>query len=224
MFKQLIVFFQDIERFFPWISKFYNVKSKKFWRLNVLLIIFILGGIVTWFFFVRFILSSVSWVYCVNIIFPFIFQDGLKRLGSWQDESLGGLSGPGARGLTERAFSIIRAILLFSPPPLLQEHVLEFYSRTFSVHMSRAGEAEEGTAEHDEGGLCPGCAVLPHLCWCQEALEQLQELSHILWVEEKYHSDKTTDAALSCCLFIIYIMLLWCKSSVCLCKVNCSNV
>lgn len=83
---------------------------------------------------------------------------------------------------------------------MLQERVLEFYSRTFSVHMSQAGEAveaEEGTAEHDEGGLCPGCAVLPHLCWCQEALEQLQELSHILWVEEKYHSDNTTDPALS---------------------------
>ncbi len=119
----------------------------------------------------------------INSIFLFIFQDGLKRLGSWQDESLGGLSGPGARGLTERAFSVIRAILLFSPPPVLQEHVLEFYSRTFSVHMSQAGEAveaEEGTAEHDEGALCPGCAVLTHLCWCQEALEQLQELSHIL--------------------------------------------
>uniref|UniRef100_A0A8C1FG76 Anaphase-promoting complex subunit 2 n=2 Tax=Cyprinus carpio TaxID=7962 RepID=A0A8C1FG76_CYPCA len=111
------------------------------------------------------------------------FLDGLERLGSWQDERLGGLSGPGAHGLTERAFSVIRAILLFSPPPVLQERVLEFYSRTFSVHMSQAGEAveaEEGTAEHDEGSLCPGCAVLPHLCWCQEALEQLQELSHIL--------------------------------------------
>ncbi|KAI2664220.1 Anaphase-promoting complex subunit 2 [Labeo rohita] len=95
------------------------------------------------------------------------FLDGLERLGSWQDESRGGLSGPGARGLTERAFSVIRAILLFSPPPVLQERVLEFYSRTFSVHMSQAGEAveaEEGTAEHDEGGLCPGCATLPHLC------------------------------------------------------------
>uniref|UniRef100_A0A8C1UNG3 Anaphase-promoting complex subunit 2 n=1 Tax=Cyprinus carpio TaxID=7962 RepID=A0A8C1UNG3_CYPCA len=111
------------------------------------------------------------------------FLGGLERLGSWQDESRGGLSGSGAHGLTERAFSVIRAILLFSPPPVLHERVLEFYSRTFSVHMSQAGEAveaEEGTAEHDEGGLCPGCATLPHLCWCLEALEQLQDLSHIL--------------------------------------------
>ncbi|XP_056091772.1 anaphase-promoting complex subunit 2 [Rhinichthys klamathensis goyatoka] len=111
------------------------------------------------------------------------FLGGLERLGSWQDESRGGLCGPGARGLTERAFSVVRAILLFSPPPVLQERVLEFYSRTFSVHMSQAGEAveaEEGSAEHDVGGLCPGCASLLHLCWCQEALEQLQELSHIL--------------------------------------------
>lgn len=123
-----------------------------------------------------------STVLILLLLFSF-FQGGLERLGSWQDESLGGLCGPGARGLTERAFSVIRAILLFSPPPVLQERVLEFYSRTFSVHMSQAGEAveaEEGTAEHDEGGLCPGCAALLHLCWCQEALEQLQELSHIL--------------------------------------------
>lgn len=111
------------------------------------------------------------------------FLGGLERLGSWQDESRGGLCGPGACGLTERAFSVVRAILLFSPPPVLQERVLEFYSRTFSVHMSQAGEtveAEEGTTEHDDGGLCRGCAALLHLCWCQEALEQLQELSHIL--------------------------------------------
>ncbi|XDV20024.1 hypothetical protein PO909_025408 [Leuciscus waleckii] len=116
------------------------------------------------------------------------FLGGLERLGSWQDESRGGLCGPGARGLTERAFSVVRAILLFSPPPVLQERVLEFYSRTFSVHMSQAGEAveaEEGTAEHNEGGLCPGCAALLHLCWCQEALEQLQELSHILSTLQK---------------------------------------
>ncbi|XP_051961159.1 anaphase-promoting complex subunit 2 [Xyrauchen texanus] len=108
------------------------------------------------------------------------FLGGLERLGSWQDEGRGGLCGPGARGLTERAFSVIRAILLFSPPPLLQERVLEFYSRMFSVHMSQAGEVVEGTAEPDGGVLCPGCATQPQLCWCQEALEQLQELSHIL--------------------------------------------
>nr|XP_055056971.1 anaphase-promoting complex subunit 2 [Misgurnus anguillicaudatus]XP_055056972.1 anaphase-promoting complex subunit 2 [Misgurnus anguillicaudatus] len=112
-----------------------------------------------------------------------LFLGGLERLGSWQDEGHGGLCGPGARGLTERAFSVIRAILLFSPPPVLQERVLEFYRRTFSVHMSQTGEAveaEEGTGEPDLGGLCPGCDSLPHLCWCQEALQKLRELSHIL--------------------------------------------
>lgn len=111
------------------------------------------------------------------------FLGGLEKLGSWQEESCGDLCGPGPHGLIERAFSVIRAILLFSPPPVLQERMLEFYSRTFSVHMSQAGEAveaEEGAIDTDEGGLCSGCATLPHLCWCQEALQQLQELSHIL--------------------------------------------
>lgn len=111
------------------------------------------------------------------------FLGGLERLGSWQDEGHKELCGPGARGLTERAFSVIRAILLFSPPPVLQERVLEFYRRTFSIHMCQVGEAveaEESTAEPDLGGLCPGCDAVPQLCWCQEALQQLQELSHIL--------------------------------------------
>ncbi|KAM6985081.1 anaphase-promoting complex subunit 2 [Aplochiton taeniatus] len=110
------------------------------------------------------------------------FLGGLERLGTWQDDGRGGLSGPGAMGLRERAFSVIRAILLFSPSAMLQERVLEFYSRTFSVHINQegqAGEAEEG-AGGPEGGLCPGCAVATQCCWCQEALEQLQELSHIL--------------------------------------------
>uniref|UniRef100_A0A8C8D2X4 Anaphase-promoting complex subunit 2 n=1 Tax=Oncorhynchus tshawytscha TaxID=74940 RepID=A0A8C8D2X4_ONCTS len=68
------------------------------------------------------------------------FLGGLERLGTWQDEGRGGLCGPGARGLRERAFSVIRAILLFSPSAVLQERILEFYSRTFSVHMTQEGE------------------------------------------------------------------------------------
>ncbi|MFT7817668.1 anaphase-promoting complex subunit 2 [Arapaima gigas] len=111
------------------------------------------------------------------------FLGGLERLGTWQEEGRGGLSGPGFRGLRERALSVIRAVLLFSPPAVLQDRVLEFYNRTFAVHMSREGEAE-GQAEEGalatEGALCPGCAVPLDLCWCQEALEQLEELSHIL--------------------------------------------
>ncbi|XP_013984291.2 anaphase-promoting complex subunit 2-like [Salmo salar] len=110
------------------------------------------------------------------------FLGGLERLGTWQDEGRGGLCGPGARGLRERAFSIIRAILLFSPSAVLQMRILEFYSRTFSVHMSQegeAGEAEEGGRVPD-GVVCQGCTVPTQQCWCQEALEQLQELSHIL--------------------------------------------
>ncbi|XP_038820836.1 anaphase-promoting complex subunit 2-like [Salvelinus namaycush] len=110
------------------------------------------------------------------------FLGGLERLGTWQDEGRGGLCGPGARGLRERAFSVIRAILLFSPSAVLQMRILEFYSRTFSVHMRQkgeAGEAEEGGRGPD-GGVCQGCTVPTQQCWCQEALEQLQELSHIL--------------------------------------------
>ncbi|KAI1905103.1 hypothetical protein AGOR_G00012480 [Albula goreensis] len=110
------------------------------------------------------------------------FLGGLERLGAWQDEGRSGLCGPGAHGLRERAFSVIRAILLFSPSAVLQERVLEFYSRTFAVHMSQegeGGEGEEGVLGPD-GGLCPGCATPPQQCWCQEALEELQELSHIL--------------------------------------------
>uniref|UniRef100_A0A4W5QSX6 Anaphase-promoting complex subunit 2 n=1 Tax=Hucho hucho TaxID=62062 RepID=A0A4W5QSX6_9TELE len=110
------------------------------------------------------------------------FLGGLERLGTWQDEGRGGLCGPGARGLRERAFSVIRAILLFSPSAVLQERILEFYSRTFSVHMSQegeAGEAEEGGGG-TEGGVCQGCTVPTQRCWCQQALQQLQELSQVL--------------------------------------------
>uniref|UniRef100_I3JSM4 Anaphase-promoting complex subunit 2 n=1 Tax=Oreochromis niloticus TaxID=8128 RepID=I3JSM4_ORENI len=99
------------------------------------------------------------------------FLAGLEKLGAWQDEGRGGLCGPGSKALKERAFTTIRALLLFSPAPVLQERVLEFYSRTFSVYMNREGGSEDATEAPDgpEGG-----------CWCQQALEHLQELSHIL--------------------------------------------
>lgn len=67
--------------------------------------------------------------------------------------------------------------------------MLEFYSRTFSVHMSQArqgapggqeDEEEEEAAMGTEGKPCQGCGVSPQDCWCQEALEQLRELSHVL--------------------------------------------
>lgn len=107
---------------------------------------------------------------------------GLQRLGAWQEEGRGGLSGPGPRPLLDRAFTTIRALLLFSPPPVLQERVLDFYSRTFSVYMNREGAGEDGAKVLDspDRGTCPGCGVPVPRCWCHEALEQLQELSHIL--------------------------------------------
>uniref|UniRef100_A0A1A8QLY2 Anaphase-promoting complex subunit 2 n=1 Tax=Nothobranchius pienaari TaxID=704102 RepID=A0A1A8QLY2_9TELE len=110
------------------------------------------------------------------------FLSGLEKLGAWQDEGRGGLCGPGPSGLQERAFTTIRALLLFSPPPILQERVLEFYSRTFSVYMKLEGSDEDVAEAPDSpsGGSCPGCGVPVLRCWCQEALEQLQELSHIL--------------------------------------------
>ncbi|XP_033944599.1 anaphase-promoting complex subunit 2 [Pseudochaenichthys georgianus] len=110
------------------------------------------------------------------------FLGGLERLESWQDEGHGSVCGPGPGGLQERAFTIIRALLLFSPSPVLQERVLEFYSRTFSVYMHQEGQAEDGAEapEGPEGGVCPGCGVPTQQCWCKEALEQLKELSHIL--------------------------------------------
>uniref|UniRef100_A0AAY4CIS9 Anaphase-promoting complex subunit 2 n=2 Tax=Denticeps clupeoides TaxID=299321 RepID=A0AAY4CIS9_9TELE len=118
------------------------------------------------------------------------FLGGLDLLGTWQDEGRGGLHGPGAQALKERAFTTIRAILLFSPPAVLQERILEFYSRTFSVHMSQAGQLaarrqveedeEEETTLGTDGNACPGCATDSQQCWCNEALRSLQELSHIL--------------------------------------------
>ncbi|TDH03354.1 hypothetical protein EPR50_G00162310 [Perca flavescens] len=110
------------------------------------------------------------------------FLGGLERLGTWQDEGRASLCGPGPGGLQERAFTIIRALLLFSPSPVLQERVLEFYSRTFSVYMNQEGQAEDGAEVSDgpERGVCSGCGVPTQQCWCKEALEQLQELSHIL--------------------------------------------
>ena len=114
---------------------------------------------------------------------------GLEQIGRWQDEGRAGLSGPGAQSLSERAFTGIRAILLFSPPDLLHERMLEFLSRTFAVHMRQAGQAaprregedeEEEAAMGTEGNVCQGCAVNPHDCWCKEALKLLRELSHIL--------------------------------------------
>uniref|UniRef100_A0A7N8Y6Q9 Anaphase-promoting complex subunit 2 n=1 Tax=Mastacembelus armatus TaxID=205130 RepID=A0A7N8Y6Q9_9TELE len=110
------------------------------------------------------------------------FLGGLERLGIWQDEGRGGLCGLQPKGLQERAYTVIRALLLFSPSPVLQERVLEFYSRTFSVYMNQEGEAEDGAEVTDGpgGGACPGCGVPTQQCWCKEALEQLQELSHIL--------------------------------------------
>lgn len=110
----------------------------------------------------------------------FLLLDGLEQLGIWQEEGRGGLSGLGPRSLKERAVTIIRSLLLFSPDPILQERVLEFYSRTFSVYMSQQGEQEERGNDSPEGRLCQGCEVLTAQCWCQEALEHLQELSHIL--------------------------------------------
>lgn len=110
------------------------------------------------------------------------FLAGLEKLGAWQDEGRGGLCGPGSKALKERAFTTIRALLLFSPAPVLQERVLEFYSRTFSVYMNREGGGEDTTEAPDgpDGGACRGCWVPVQQCWCQQALEHLQELSHIL--------------------------------------------
>ncbi|KAM9393386.1 anaphase-promoting complex subunit 2 isoform 2-T4 [Pholidichthys leucotaenia] len=115
------------------------------------------------------------------------FLSGLQQLGMWQEERRGGLCGPGARALKERAFTTIRALLLFSPAPILQERVHEFYSRSFSVYMNREGSGSSGGGGEDvegaeppdvpEGGACSGCGVPTQQCWCQEALEQLQELS-----------------------------------------------
>nr|XP_057905499.1 anaphase-promoting complex subunit 2 [Doryrhamphus excisus] len=111
-----------------------------------------------------------------------VFLVGLERLGTWQSKGLIGLGGPEPRGLQERAYAIIRALLLFPPSQVLQDRVLEFYSRTFSVYIKREGEGQGGAEGSDapEGGHCPGCAVPVGECWCEEALKHLQELSDIL--------------------------------------------
>lgn len=110
------------------------------------------------------------------------FPGGLEKLGKWQDDGHGSVGGSGSRGLLERAFTIIRALLLFSPSPVLQERVLEFYNRTFCVYMSQEGAAGDPSElpDDEEGGGCQGCGGPAQQCWCQEALEQLKELSHML--------------------------------------------
>ncbi|XP_032443431.1 anaphase-promoting complex subunit 2 [Xiphophorus hellerii] len=106
------------------------------------------------------------------------FLSGLEQLGAWQAEGRCGLSGPGPGALQDRAFTTIRALLLFSPPAVLQQRVLEFYSRTFSVYMSREGGEDGAEAlEGPDGGACPGCRAPAQRCWCPEALQWLQQLS-----------------------------------------------
>lgn len=48
--------------------------------------------------------------------------------------------------------------------------------------MNREGSGEDATEAPDgpDGGACRGCWVPMQQCWCQQALEHLQELSHIL--------------------------------------------
>uniref|UniRef100_A0A3B3Z8A8 Anaphase-promoting complex subunit 2 n=1 Tax=Periophthalmus magnuspinnatus TaxID=409849 RepID=A0A3B3Z8A8_9GOBI len=127
------------------------------------------------------------------------FQTLLDRLDPLLRESLFGsaqapVSAPVS--LSDRAHTVIRALLLSRPCPELEERVLEFYSRTFSVYMRQeggeGGEGPEEGADGQEGALCAGCAVPTDQCWCREALEQLQRLSHILcklqlleWVSSK---------------------------------------
>ncbi|XP_054614373.1 anaphase-promoting complex subunit 2 isoform X2 [Dunckerocampus dactyliophorus] len=110
------------------------------------------------------------------------FLVGLERLRTWQDKGLNGLGALGPRALQERAYTIIRGLLLFPPSQVLQDRVLEFYSRTFSVYIKQEGEGQAGAegSEAPEGGQCPGCAVPMDECWCEEALNHLQELSDIL--------------------------------------------
>ncbi|KAG5834734.1 hypothetical protein ANANG_G00264720 [Anguilla anguilla] len=116
------------------------------------------------------------------------FRTLLARLEPFLGSQILGVDeggGPVRRGdprAEGEGLSVTRAILLFSPSAVLQDRVLEFYSRTLAVHMSREGRAATGGGEAAPGpdrGLCPGCAT-PQRCWCQEALEELQELSHIL--------------------------------------------
>ncbi|MGH0172400.1 UNVERIFIED_CONTAM: hypothetical protein FKN15_071817 [Acipenser sinensis] len=133
---------------------------------------------------------------------------GLALLGGW--EEAGALPGLGAEALREKVFTLLRAILLFSPGPALGDSVQEFYARTFRVHMKlrrererdRGGreqdslmeetlgstsiateEVSEEEEEEEEGGsagLCLGCRVDRGQCWCLEAMEQLEHLRQIL--------------------------------------------
>uniref|UniRef100_A0A8C8EQQ6 Anaphase-promoting complex subunit 2 n=1 Tax=Oncorhynchus tshawytscha TaxID=74940 RepID=A0A8C8EQQ6_ONCTS len=110
------------------------------------------------------------------------FLGGLERLGTWQDEGRGGLCGPGARGLRERAFSVIRAILLFSPSAVLQERILEFYSRTFSVHMTQEGERGGSVRAvlsplSDAGVSKPWSSCKSSAKYCESRLQLLERVS-----------------------------------------------
>uniref|UniRef100_A0A3Q2PNP1 Anaphase promoting complex subunit 2 n=1 Tax=Fundulus heteroclitus TaxID=8078 RepID=A0A3Q2PNP1_FUNHE len=106
------------------------------------------------------------------------FLSGLEKLGLWQEAGRGGLNGPGPRALQDRAFTTIRALLLFSPPAVLQERVLEFYSRTFSVYMNREGGEDGSEApEGPDGAACPGCAVPAPRCWSHRTPRLLEWVS-----------------------------------------------
>lgn len=74
---------------------------------------------------------------------------GLALLGGW--EEAGALPGLGAEALREKVFTLLRAILLFSPGPALGDSVQEFYARTFRVHMKlrRERERDRGGREQD---------------------------------------------------------------------------
>ncbi|CAL1587627.1 unnamed protein product [Knipowitschia caucasica] len=88
-----------------------------------------------------------------------------------------------------RAHTLIRALLLSRPCPELEARVLDFYTRSFSVFMRQEG-GEGGEGGDQEGALCSGCGA--DVCWCRDALEQLQQFSHVLcrlqlleWVSSK---------------------------------------
>lgn len=91
---------------------------------------------------------------------------------------------PVTRGdLSDRAHTVTRALLLTRPCPVLERRVLEFYSRTFSVYMRLENREERVGAEEEvtDRGQCGGCSAPTNQCWCRDALEQLHQLSHILW-------------------------------------------
>ncbi|XP_072298799.1 anaphase-promoting complex subunit 2 [Eucyclogobius newberryi] len=104
-----------------------------------------------------------------------------------------GVPGSSRLSLSDRAHTLVRALLLSRPCPDLEERVLEFYSRTFCVYMRQeGGEGADEAAEGQEGAPCAGCAVPVDECWCRDALEQLHRLSGVLcklqlleWVSSK---------------------------------------